>query len=267
MSVPSLASEYTSLDPLQVRIDTHRRYSEVHDDVNGAVVETFRLTGSEYLIDVGCGTAEFLRHLVDRGHYGRLTGVDTSQAAVDAASRIKGVGAIRGAAERMPISDGACDVITSRHVLYHLEEPLRALREFHRVVRPDGIVCVVVNHARTCDNTHRLVADVAARYGLTSPGGMLNETVNSDTVPDMMSGVFGNVAVRRFDNALMIPDVAAAVRFAESLFAFCGVGQDSPHKAAVRADVETELQRWFATHQGRSWRDPKGYTVITSVRR
>lgn len=96
---------------------------------------------------------------------------------------------------------------------------------------------------------------------------MLNKAVNSDTVPAMMAGVFGNVAVRRFDNALMIPEVTAAVRFAESLFAFCGVGQDSPHKAAVRADVEVELQRWFAAHPGQPWRDPKGYTVITSVRR
>ncbi|MEU4345661.1 class I SAM-dependent methyltransferase [Nocardia sp. NPDC023852] len=77
------------------------------------------------MIDVGCGTAEFLSHLVSAGHIGRLAGVDTSQSAVEAASRIEGVEGIRAAAEEIPVADGACGVITARHMLYHLGQPLR----------------------------------------------------------------------------------------------------------------------------------------------
>ncbi|MGI8572201.1 MAG: hypothetical protein ACR2L9_06190 [Solirubrobacteraceae bacterium] len=37
-NISPVASEYLSLEPLQTRIDTHRRYSEREDDVEQAVV-------------------------------------------------------------------------------------------------------------------------------------------------------------------------------------------------------------------------------------
>ncbi|WP_328290792.1 class I SAM-dependent methyltransferase [Nocardia aurantiaca] len=263
MTTPSLGSEYISLDPLRVRIDTHRRYSEIADDVNKVVSDTLRLNGNENLVDIGCGTGEFLKHLVDRGHRGRLAGIDASLAAVAAASRVPGVDGIRGAAEDLPLFDSVCDVLTARHMLYHLTDPVRALQEFRRVTRLGGTVCVVVNHARTCHRTRDLVTEIAARFGLSAPDGMINEDVNSDTIADMMTEVFGDVDVHRMDNALAFPKPEPAVRFAESLFSFCGIASDHPQRARIRTEVETALRNWFEDHPGRTWRDPKGYTVAT----
>lgn len=265
MSTPSLASEYTSLDPLQVRIDTHRRYSEVTDDVNQVVADALRLNGDEYLVDIGCGTGEFLKHLTAQGHRGQLVGIDTSPAAVATASQVPGAHGVRGAAENLPLSDNVCDVLTARHMLYHLTNPVRALQEFRRVTRPGGTICIVVNHARTCRRTHDLVAEIAARYGLTEPDGMINKKVDSDTVPDMMTEVFGTVGIRRTDNALAFPEPEPAIRFAESLFTFCGIASDHPQRTQIRADVETTLRKWFNDHPGQTWRDPKGYTVATAI--
>lgn len=265
MSTPSLDTEYRDLDPLQVRIDTHRRYSEIADDVNQTATDTLRLTGTETLVDVGCGTGEFLARLADRGHHGRLIGIDTSPAAVAAAARIPGVEGLHAAAEDIPLPDGMCDVLTARHMLYHLAEPVRALREFRRVTRVGGTVCAVVNHARSCHRTHDLVAEVAQRYGLTEPAGMINENVNSDTVPDMLRDVFGDAQIHRIDNALVFAEPAPAIRFAESLFSFCGIASDHPQLPQIRTDIETELRNWFNDHPGQLWRDPKGYTVTTAI--
>ncbi|MEU6585906.1 class I SAM-dependent methyltransferase [Nocardia sp. NPDC046763] len=266
MTTPSLASEYTSLDPLQVRIDTHRRFSEITDDVNQVVAEALRLGGGEYLVDIGCGTGEFLAHLMHHGHQGPLAGIDTSPAAVAAAAQVPGVDGFRGAAEDLPLADSVCDVLTARHMLYHLTDPMRALREFRRVTKPGGTVCVVVNHPRTCQRTHDLVAGIAEQYELTAPAGMINEDVNSDTVPDMMTEVFGNAAVHRMDNALIFPTPEPAIRFAESLFSFCGIASDHPQYTRIRADVEAKLGGWFHDNPGQTWRDPKGYTVTTAIR-
>lgn len=266
MTTPSLTSEYASLDALRTRIRTHRLYSETDDDVNTSVVDTLRLAGSECLIDIGCGTGEFLALLAERGHLGRLCGLDASYSAAVAAARLPGVAGIRAAAERIPARDGTWDCLTARHMLYHLDDPLRALREFRRVVRSGGTVCVVVNHATACARTRDLVTAVAARYGFREPPGMLNHDVDSETVPAMMRDVFGDAEDRSFDNALVIPEPEPAVRFAESLFAFCGVAPGATGYSEVRAEVEAELRGWFEANPGRPWRDPKGYTATTAIR-
>lgn len=173
---------------------------------------------------------------------------------------------VRATAQQIPAPDGAWDCLTARHMLYHLDDPFAALREFRRVVRPGGTVCVVVNNARACARTRDLVTAVAGRYGFREPPGMMNHTVNSDTVPAMMRDVFGNAEVRSFDNALVIPEPEPAIRFAESLFAFSGVTPAAPEYPEIRAEVESELRGWFAANPGRSWRDPKGYTVTTATR-
>lgn len=265
MSIPTLDAEYAELDPLQVRIDTHRRYSETPDDVNAAVTDALALTGTEHLLDVGCGTGEFLTHLVESGHTGPLIGLDTSQSATEAAARLHGVEAIHAPAEDIPLPDSACDVVTARHMLYHLPDPMRGLREFRRVVKPGGTVCVVVNHPDTCPNTRAIVTKHARAYGLRPPVSMTNHA-DSDTLPDMMQDVYRNATIRRFDNALVIPDIDPLVRFARALGSFCGIAPDSPHRAAIFSAVEAELRQWFTDHPGQPWRDPKGYTVITATR-
>lgn len=266
MTTPSLTSEYANLDALRIRIRTHRLYSEVGDDVNASVFDALRLAGSEHLIDIGCGTGEFITLVAERGHAGRLCGLDASPSAAAAAARVPGAAGVRATAEQIPAPDGAWDCLTARHMLYHLDDPVAALREFRRIVRPGGTVCVVVNHAGACARTRDLVTAVAGRYGFREPPGMMNHTVNSDTVPAMMRDVFGNAEVRSFDNALVIPEPEPAIRFAESLFAFCGVAPAAPEYSEIRAEVEFELRGWFAANPGRPWRDPKGYTVTTASR-
>ncbi|PSR67366.1 hypothetical protein C8258_15160 [Nocardia sp. MDA0666] len=179
MTTPSLTSEYANLEPLRTRIRTHRLYSETDDDVNTSVIDALRLAGSEHLIDIGCGTSEFLALLAERGHAGQLCGLDASHSAASAAARLPGAVGIRATAQQIPARDGTWDCLTARHMLYHLDDPLRALREFRRVVRCGGTVCVVVNHARACARTRDLVAAVSARYGFREPTGMLNPTVDS----------------------------------------------------------------------------------------
>lgn len=45
-----------------------------------------------------------------------------------------------------PIGDGECDVVVANHVLEHLENPIRAIEEIHRIVKPEGVVKIAVPH-------------------------------------------------------------------------------------------------------------------------
>ncbi len=57
-----------------------------------------------------------------------------------------------GDALRMPLPDGALDYVLSAHVIEHMPDALRALREMDRVVRPGGTLFLMVPHRdRTFD--------------------------------------------------------------------------------------------------------------------
>lgn len=264
-SEPTLVTEYGDPSALRVRIDTHQRYSEQRDDDPAAVVlDTLRLEGTESLVDVGCGDARFLRRLVERGHTGRLVGVDTSPAMVTAANVITAVEGVRASAEDLPFGDAMFDIVTAQFMLYHVPDPVIALREFARITRPAGRVSVVVNHPKTCARTRQLVVRHAQVLGLT-PSAELTNTVDSNSLPQIMRTVFDDVEIRRCDNALIFDDPEPLIRFAESLFSFCGIATESPHRETIRTAIDAEARAWFASHPGQPWRDPKGYTVTTAV--
>ncbi|MEU7631695.1 methyltransferase domain-containing protein [Nocardia sp. NPDC049220] len=260
----TLSSEYASTTPLQIRIDTHARHSEHHGDPVHAVLDTLELTGSEAVADIGCGDGRFLAQLVEFGHRGRLVGVDNSTAMVAAADTVPGVEGVLGNAGDLPFAYDEFDRTTARHMLYHVPDPGRALRELRRITRPGGRVAVTVNHPVTCGRTRQLVIDHARGFGLTPAENMANG-VNSTTLPTMMSEVFRDVRIHSFDNALIFDTAAPLVRFAEALFSFCGIATDSPHRGSVLAAVTTDIEAWFASHPGEVWRDPKGYIVATAI--
>lgn len=264
MSGPTLSSEYASPTPLQVRIETHARYSEHPDDPVAAVTAVLGLSGEESIADIGCGDGRFLAHIAQSGHRGRLIGVDTSPAMVAAAGQIPGVEAVPGDAGRLPFADRSICRTTARHMLYHVPHPVKALREFRRITSSGGMVAVTVNHPQTCSRTRELVSRRAHEYGLV-PVEELSNTVNSDTLPELMTEVFPDVQVHRFDNALVFDRPEPLVRLAEAVFSFCGIDTNNPHRPDILAAVTTDIEDWFAGHPGEIWRDPKGYIIATAT--
>ncbi|MFC3965142.1 class I SAM-dependent methyltransferase [Nocardia jiangsuensis] len=265
MTVPSLNTEYADPASLRVRIATHRDHSERADDPAAAVLAALPPTGAGDLADIGCGDARFLARLRAAGHSGRLVGVDTAPAMVAAANAVPGVTGVLGDISRLPFGDGEFDICTARHMLYHVPEPVAALAELRRVTRRGGTVAVAVNHAGTCARTRELVCAHARGHGLRPRSGMLNAAVHSDTLPDMMRDVFGDVMVVRYDNALVFDRPQPLIAFAEALFSFCGVAPDEPRRGQILSDVAAAAEHWFAEHPGAVWRDPKGYSVVAAT--
>jgi len=93
------------------------------------------------LLDVGCGPGTITADLAGRLAPGRVCGIDPSADVVAAAEREHaGIEFATGDVYTMAFDDASWDIVHAHQVLQHLPDPVTALKEMRRVVRPGGIV-------------------------------------------------------------------------------------------------------------------------------
>ena len=96
------------------------------------------------VVDVGFGTglvaAQAIRII---GSAELLTGVDPSAAMMGASPLAQQVKLVEGKAERIPLPDACADFISMGYALRHVGDVSAAFREFHRVLKPGGRLCVL----------------------------------------------------------------------------------------------------------------------------
>ena len=107
-----------------------------------AMLTRASLTGSERVLDVGCGAGHTA--LAFAPHVARVVALDMTQEMLDESARLarqRGLANVAfelGNALSLPFPDGAFDVVTSRLCAHHYADPARATREAARVLRSGG---------------------------------------------------------------------------------------------------------------------------------
>ncbi|MFO0688849.1 MAG: methyltransferase domain-containing protein [Myxococcota bacterium] len=114
---------------------------------NSAAYLLPRLRPGLSLLDVGCGPGTLTVDLARRVAPGRVVGLDRAGDVLGGArAHAEGAGVAVEFAEgdvyALDFADASFDVVHAHQVLQHLTDPVAALREMRRVVRPDGIVAV-----------------------------------------------------------------------------------------------------------------------------
>jgi ubiquinone/menaquinone biosynthesis C-methylase UbiE len=92
------------------------------------------------LLDAGCGSGGMLARVHERFPQANLTGIDLTPRSVEV-THMRGTGAkvVQGSINALPFHKASFDVVVSLDVLVcGGVEPDRALREMHRVLRPNG---------------------------------------------------------------------------------------------------------------------------------
>ena len=96
------------------------------------------------LLDVGCGPGTITSELAARVGSGRVVGIDREPVVIDEAlAASEGRGEFRtGDVYALEFDSGSFDVVHAHQVLQHLADPVAALAEMRRVLRPDGLLAV-----------------------------------------------------------------------------------------------------------------------------
>jgi ubiquinone/menaquinone biosynthesis C-methylase UbiE len=107
-----------------------------------------RLEPGMDLLDVGCGPGTITIDLATRVAPGAVLGIDRADEVVAQANALlaergtPNVGFATGDVYALELDDGSFDVVHAHQVLQHLQEPVAALRELRRVLRPGGTLAV-----------------------------------------------------------------------------------------------------------------------------
>jgi 2-polyprenyl-3-methyl-5-hydroxy-6-metoxy-1,4-benzoquinol methylase len=155
------------------------------------------------ILEVGSGRGVFLEAALERGH--DVTGQDLSEAAVAAIRARHGVQAERGALEELRLPGASYDLVHMNHVLEHIPDPGRVLREIRRLLKPGGVLYVEV--PRQSNLLNRLSGLMAGKqFGFTyHPGHLylfspasLKRLLTAGGLPPALMRIEGMAAPHRF---------------------------------------------------------------------
>ncbi|MDB5067018.1 MAG: methyltransferase protein [Chloroflexi bacterium] len=142
--------------------DTAALQRAVYRPAHDAVVAELRAAGSRRVLDVGCGTGILATRIGEDGRGARVVGCDLSMGMLRrAAARVRGAW-VQGDALRLPLRDGALDAVVSTQAFHFLPDRRAALAEFHRVLRPGGLLVIAMVNPRT-PAVSRLLSRAATR--------------------------------------------------------------------------------------------------------
>jgi len=128
-----------------------RRWRRYTARTHAALLAWADLHDAVHVLDVGCGTGALMRSLFARWPHLHIRGVEPSAgmrrvAMVTLAPLIEAGGNITvaaGTATALPVPDGSIDAVVLASVLHYFPDPLAALAEARRVLRPSGQLLVV----------------------------------------------------------------------------------------------------------------------------
>lgn len=87
-------------------------------------------------MDAGCGVGWFGEHKPDRSI--RVWGIDVNKAAVEIAKKYET--ATVGDVKELPYPDRFFDGVLAFHIVEHVHENLRVMKEFYRVLKKKGVL-------------------------------------------------------------------------------------------------------------------------------
>ncbi|MDQ3653990.1 MAG: class I SAM-dependent methyltransferase [Chloroflexota bacterium] len=176
-----LTTQYRTNRNLSRRFDLHRRFSTNSYGWHRWVFDHFLLPEDALILELGCGVGSLWLENRDRiPRDWQITISDFSPGMIDGARQ-----QLRDVAPNIsfevidvvsiPHADRAFDGVIANHMLYHVPDRSRALREIRRVLRPGGRLYASTNgrlHMWELDELIRRHApevehdDVAGRFGL-----------------------------------------------------------------------------------------------------
>ena len=239
--------QYSTTEKLEARMRLHQRFGATTESFHTWVGSLLTLERLIDVLEVGCGTGIFWRENLHRLPNGsRLTLTDFSAAMVERARGSFPDPAIAiqiADLENLPFDDQSFDLVNAHHVLYHAQEPGRALSEIRRVLRPESTASITTNSARHMRVLYELGHSLDTRFPTDRVIDPFTEEIADRMLPKHFSAVEKHVR----EDVLKVNDVQALLDHVASHVAPRAVvlGDDFWERYADVVDAEIERHGRF----------------------
>lgn len=213
-----LREQYADGENLESRIALHRDYGTAGVGLNPWRFDRMaeRLDPGDEVLCLGAGPGHLWAENADRVPW-TVHVTDASPGMVgtarenvaDAGSGFDRAFAVCDAAS-LPYRSGRFDAVTANHMLYHVPERRRALREIRRVLRPGGFLFATTNGEPHLREVREVMAAVHGETLPTASGFRLEDG------RAQLERAFESVETVRYDDDLHVTEVEPLVRYALS---------------------------------------------------
>lgn len=117
-------------------VDVYQLQLHISNRVLDPILERYVRPG-DTVADLGCGSGTLLHRLRHRA--GAVVGVDLDDAGF---YKYPDLDLRKGTIYEVPIESGTVDVVSSKWVFEHLDEPARAVAEIRRILKPEGVAII-----------------------------------------------------------------------------------------------------------------------------
>lgn len=132
-----------SFDQQATRYD-NSHYSQHARSLYLILLEEINLFQPNSILDLGCGTGEFIHQILQRYDDMKIYGLDLSKEMLAVAEeKLKGQGELTlGDSQYLPYGDETMDMIICNDSFHHYPEPLEVIKEIHRVLKKQGVLVI-----------------------------------------------------------------------------------------------------------------------------
>ncbi|MBI2079251.1 methyltransferase domain-containing protein [Candidatus Micrarchaeota archaeon] len=120
-------------------------------DINEEIVNKLNLSGSESILEVGCGDGSLLVKLrKERKHKGRLIGIDISRGMFAKNQKMSdelnlNLEFFERSADNLEFEEESFEVVLSLFMIYHMPDISKALKEWSRILKKGGKLILATN--------------------------------------------------------------------------------------------------------------------------
>jgi len=234
--------QYRDGGNLTARIRFYERFSVNTRGWLPWVFDRLRLPADARVLDLGCGTGVLWSENRDRVPPGwRVVLGDLSPGMIETARRSLGEQRFRyrvADAQALPFDDDRFDGVIANHMLFHVPDRARALREMRRVLTPGGRLYASTNGRTRRPGLAIWVRKAVDRRAAPATGHTDLELFSLETGEAQLKDVFSHVVMHRYDDALEITEIEPLIDYVQSTSAMSLDPERLPElRRAVAAEI------------------------------